>query len=135
MNKEDKALLPNILIVDDDPLSIFISERILKKDFNYTSVLSGQEAIRIVETQKFDLILMDINLRDINMDGIRTMKIIRQQAEYRNTQIFALTAFSHNKLWYLDQGFDELFIKPLTADIVQIINDKIYNSVNRKTLY
>ncbi|MCW3077709.1 MAG: sensor hybrid histidine kinase [Bacteroidetes bacterium] len=134
MNQVKIEQIPHILIVDDDPLSIFIAERILKKDFNYESVQSGQAALSIVENQKFDLILMDINLGDINMDGIRTMKIIRQLAAYRYTPIFALTAFSHNKPWYIDQGFDELFIKPLTSDIVKVINDKLFHSLKRKVI-
>src|SRR4051812_44645218 len=110
-----------ILIVDDDPLSIFLSERMLTKHYFTHSVQNGYEALRLLERKEFDIVVMDINLGDINMDGIKTMRKIRENPKIRDSKIFALTAFSHNKRWYIDQGFDELFIKPLTNDIFDVI--------------
>ncbi|MBA3664069.1 MAG: response regulator [Bacteroidetes bacterium] len=111
-----------ILIVDDDPLCIFLTERILTKNFCIRSVHSGHEALLLVEKENFHLILMDINLGDINMDGIRTMRKIRE-LNIGAPYIFALTAFSYNKKWYIDQGFDDLYHKPLTHEIIPVINN------------
>ncbi|MGZ3921386.1 MAG: response regulator [Bacteroidia bacterium] len=115
-----------ILIVDDDPLSVFLSERVLTKHHHTHSVQSGYEAINLLERKDFDIILMDINLGDINMDGIKTMRKIRENQKSKAAKIFALTAFSRDKRWYIDQGFDELFIKPLTNDIFEAINNHLF---------
>ena len=116
-----------ILIVDDDPLSIFLSEKLLTKQYFTHSVQSGYEALELLQKKQFDIILMDINLDDINMDGIKTMRKIRENPDTKDNAIFALTAFSHNKRWYIDQGFDELFLKPLTNDIFNVINTYLFS--------
>lgn len=122
MESVDEVIKSSVLIVDDDPLSIFLSERLMKKNYEIKSVASGFEAIAECETRAYDVILMDINLGDLNMDGIRTMKMIRKQGLSRSAIIVALTAFSHSKKWYLDQGFDNLLVKPLSAAMVEGIH-------------
>jgi two-component system alkaline phosphatase synthesis response regulator PhoP len=122
----------SVLIVDDDPLSIFLSEKLLKDNYEVKSVANGHNAVLEGEQKAFDIILMDINLGDLNMDGIRTMKMMRRQGLSKNAFIVALTAFSHSKKWYIDQGFDDLFIKPLTRETLAAIDLQLPNKTYRK---
>lgn len=134
MEGEEVKLQDSILIVDDDPLCIFLSERLLQHNFIVKSVLNGHDAFSECEKNFYDVVLMDINLGDINMDGIRTMKMIRNQTKNKETFMVALTAFSHSKKWYLDQGFDELFIKPMSTEILEAIMNRKDDPAYKKAI-
>jgi CheY-like chemotaxis protein len=113
-NLENKNL--NILIVDDDEFSIFLSEALFKEHFNITGVRNGHDALEAVENNEFDLVLMDINLGDLNMDGIRTMRMMRNRRKSRALKIVAITAFANSKEFYVNHGFNDLFVKPLLEE-------------------
>lgn len=117
-----------ILIVDDDPCSLFLCEAILRPFYKTKTVSNGYDAIKLSEENNYDAILMDINLADMNMDGIRTMKMIRKNSLYRNSKIFAITSFSTNRQWFLNVGFDDLFLKPLSEETIMM---KIKNKLSR----
>jgi two-component system, sensor histidine kinase and response regulator len=104
----------NVLIVDDDPICIFIAKQSLKDYFNIDSVTNGYDAMEAIEQKQYHVILMDINLGDETMDGIRTMRNIRNIRKHRHTKIYAVTVYSNGKDWFLKQGFDGLFSKPVS---------------------
>lgn len=82
-----------ILIADDEKFNRLLIVSILKKyNVKYTEVVNGEEAIREMEKNHYDLILMDIRMPII--DGVQACKIIRKKkdAEKRNIPIIALTA-------------------------------------------
>lgn len=111
----NKTNLPNILIVEDDPINILISETHLKEHFNCQSVTNGHTALEAIEKQKFDVILMDINLNNPAMDGIKTMRMIKYNRKHSHTKIIAITASSDAREWFLKQGFDGHYMKPITG--------------------
>lgn len=115
--------LPNILIVEDDAICGFLAETALKKHYKTTLVTNGHEALKAVEKEVFDMILMDINLNDATMDGIKTMRTIRFNRKHNHIKIIAVTASSDDKAWFLKQGFDGHYMKPLLEkEIVIEIN-------------
>jgi|GEM_PF-840489 len=69
-----------VLIVEDQLLiAEDIAERLKKHSLEVAGICtSGEEAIKVVQTEKPDLILMDIELSDA-MDGISTAQVILQQ--------------------------------------------------------
>lgn len=121
-NGDELLVKKKILIVEDDSLSAFLTENILKHDFIVYHVNTGYHAIEIIEKINFDVILMDINLGDINMDGIKTMRLIRNKTSLNKLKIVALTSFSKERNWYINQGFNELLIKPVDSVSLATIN-------------
>ena len=122
-NKGKKNSNIRILVVEDDLITTFITSSFLKKHYNFDSVTSGYAALNALEENNYDVILMDINLGDLNMDGIKTMRQIRMDKKHRDSKIIAVTGFANNEKWYVNQGFDALFLKPLEEDkIVGWIN-------------
>lgn len=113
----------NVLIVDDDESSMFLSESLLKRYFRTKGAKSGHEALEAVEAENFDVVLMDINLGDFNMDGIRTMRLMRNKRNLRGLRIIAVTSFARDRNFYISHGFDELFVKPLLEQpsVVRIV--------------
>lgn len=120
--------IASILIVDDDRVSVMIAEALLQKCFRIHSAPGGPEALEIMEQEHIDIVLMDINLGNEVMDGIKTMKAIRQDKRFAHAKIFAVTASSDNdKEWYLEQGFDDLYIKPIIKEeMIEVINRSFY---------
>ena len=100
-----------ILLVEDevkiaDTLKLGLSENGYCVDVAY----DGNIGLKLFETHKFDLVVLDINLPGMN--GYELCKIIR----YRNSQIpvIMLTALSslNDKIEGYDAGADDYIIKP-----------------------
>jgi len=80
------------LVVDDVPVNReLVSVMLSPFDISITEAASGQEAVNLAMLERFDLILMDLQMP--GMDGIAAAKAIRANAEpNRDTPILALSA-------------------------------------------
>lgn len=117
---------PSILIVDDDPTCVFLAQTVLENHFRVSSVSNGHAALELMKQEKFDLVLMDINLGDERMDGIRTMRMIKQERRHKRVKVMAVTVFAHQKEWFTRQGFDNVFTKPVIEEkILEVINETL----------
>jgi CheY-like chemotaxis protein len=115
-----------VLIVEDDADNAFMTENTLRNYFETTTVKNGFEALEAVEEDQYDAVLMDINLGDINMDGIKTQKLIKLSGKHKKLKIFAMTEISKAREWYIINGFEDLFAKPiLYRKIISVINNSI----------
>ncbi len=80
-----------ILIVDDVSENIKVAISILKNDsYNFSFALNGQQAIDIIKTKRFDLLLLDVMMPGI--DGFKLAKIIKNSPVIQDTPIIFLTA-------------------------------------------
>jgi len=115
---EDKPIQFNqclnytILIVEDDYYnSVYLKELLEDYGFKTISTEYGEEAIKIINNQEVDMILMDIRLPDI--DGYETTRRIRKQ--YPKLKIIAQTAYAmpedRNKA--LEAGCNDFVTKPI----------------------
>jgi len=86
--------MPNsyeILIVDDVSENIKVAISILKRDdYNFSYALNGKQAIEILKTKRFDLILLDVMMPEV--DGFQLCKIIKNSPAIKDTPIIFLTA-------------------------------------------
>ena len=79
----------------------------------------------MVEKNDYAYVLMDINLGDASMDGIKVMRMMRQNRRYKNTKIVAVTAHAHLRDWYISEGFNELIVKPILSETVFNMLDQV----------
>ncbi len=80
-----------ILIVDDVSENIKVAISILKNDdYNFSYAQSGESAIEVLKTKRFDLILLDVMMPGI--DGFHLCKIIKNSPAIADTPIIFLTA-------------------------------------------
>jgi CheY-like chemotaxis protein len=89
-----KSDIIKILLVEDYKHSQIIVTRLLKKN-NYENIVvveNGLEALDEVKKQKYDLILMDMQMPVMN--GFEATEKIRKLTDYKETPIIALTAFA-----------------------------------------
>jgi len=105
-----------ILLVEDNPLNQKIVSFNLKKEGHEINVASsGIEAIDFFQKTKFDFILMDIMMPE--MDGLETTVRIRKIEKSNNmkeTPIIALTAntLDNDRNKCLSYGMNEYLAKP-----------------------
>ena len=119
----------NILIAEDDKASQMVIYNLFRKYGHICDTANnGQEALRMAQNKKYDLILMDIQMPV--MDGIQTTKMIRKFEENgdKHIPIIALTAYAlkgdREKL--LGVGMDDYISKPFN---VEDLLKTVYNSV------
>lgn len=100
-----------ILIVDDEPYNLMLSEVILKKHgAKTTTAISGKEALTKIEAQYFDIILADLQMPEI--DGYMLAKKIREK--FIDVPLIALTANVMQGETELIKkvGFNGILLKP-----------------------
>jgi len=108
----------NILLCDDELMNRKVASKILNKEgFNVIEACNGQEAIELLKTTRFDLILMDLMMPI--MDGFEATKIIKESEEYSNIPLIIISALSDKEATRkgLELGANEYLIKPY--DIVE----------------
>lgn len=102
-----------ILIVDDSKINLKVANQILKPyDFNIKLVESGYEALELLESGTFDLILMDIMMPKMN--GIETLRRLKEMDGF-NIPVVALTAdaIEGTEEKYKNAGFNADLSKPI----------------------
>ncbi len=113
-----------ILIADDNEFNILIAKKYINKLFPETQIetcTDGVEAVKFSTLSKFDLILMDLQMP--NMDGETATKAIRNNADNINQQtpILALTAsVNPSELDNCMQiGMNDVIAKPFVANNIK----------------
>ncbi|URZ06989.1 response regulator transcription factor [Clostridium felsineum] len=99
----------NILIVEDEvPISNLIKLNLDVAHYKNKAAYNGEEALRLIEEESYDLILLDIMLPKI--DGFSLFEKIK----HRNVPVIFLTAKSSSldKVYGLRMGADDYITKP-----------------------
>ncbi|MGB3773976.1 MAG: ATP-binding protein [Leeuwenhoekiella sp.] len=101
-----------ILIVDDDPAQLNLAEEIVNNlNIANDTAKNGVEALQLVDKKKYDLILTDIQMPE--MDGIDLIKALRQKRKYKDVTIYALSGNGSLKPSdYKQLGFSGSLRKP-----------------------
>ena len=108
--------LGRILIVEDNELNQYLLKSILKKrDFEIELANDGVEALAIACSGKFDLILTDIHMP--NMNGLEFVNALKALADNPNAQtpIIAITADNDDdmNLRCIGVGMVDVIHKPI----------------------
>ncbi|MFK7748500.1 MAG: response regulator [Kordia sp.] len=106
----------NILYVEDNKVNAMVMDKMLSKtDSHVTIAENGIKALKIVENNTPDLILLDINLGKNQMDGCELLKRIQALPTHKNTPIFAVTAYAMpgDESHFINLGFNQYFSKPI----------------------
>ena len=81
----------DILIVDDVSDNIKVAMNILRENnYSFSFATNGKEALKIVKTKKFDLILLDIMMPELN--GFDVIKALKSDSPTKDIPIIFLTA-------------------------------------------
>ncbi len=103
-----------VLVVEDHPVNRMILEAWLGSSGHETlAVENGQIAVEVTTNQRFDLIIMDVNMPV--MDGLSATRLIRQCGANRDTPIAVLSASARieDHEAGMDAGADAYLDKPI----------------------
>ncbi|MBO9594199.1 MAG: response regulator [Niabella sp.] len=108
-------LCKRILVVEDNEMNRLLLAQLLK-DWRLECDMAthGKEAVRLLQQQRYDLVLMDIQMPE--MDGYTTTAVIRNEMHLA-MPVIAMTAdaLTSQKEKCLQAGMDDYISKPLDA--------------------
>lgn len=116
--KEKKSIKGlKILLVDDMEINRKVGAKLLENLQAKPQLASnGKEALSLVNTSQFDVVLMDIQMPV--MDGVTALEKMKPLSTTKNTKIIAMTAYSMEKDRdeFLKKGFHNYVSKPITKE-------------------
>ena len=112
----------HVLLAEDNPINQAIGQRLLTH-LGCTSVIAvdGADAIRAVQRERFDLVLMDVQMP--NIDGITATRTLRQLDLPSQPPIAGVTAnaYASDREACLSAGMTHFLPKPLRLDALQAL--------------
>jgi len=111
-----------VLIIDDNAVNRRMAEVIFQKlGWQVETLDSGERALRHLAAQRYDLILLDINMPGMN--GLDVCQRIRADHALAGVRVIAYTAHAmlEEQQGFLDGGFDDVLVKPISVRAVQEI--------------
>ncbi|MCU7490305.1 MAG: PAS domain S-box protein [Ignavibacteria bacterium] len=111
----------------EDQVDSQILFRVQMKDLKHVdAVASFEAALPLLEENKYDFIVMDINLQG-EYNGLDALRIIRRLPGYRNVPVIAVTAYilAGDKEKFIAAGFNGFISKPVMRDKVMETLEKI----------
>ena len=106
-----------ILIVEDNEKNRVLFRDILQsRGYRTLEVETGEEALVLLQKERPDLILMDIQLP--GKDGITITKEIKGNEDTKDILVFALTSYAMkgDRERMMEAGFDKYMSKPIKVE-------------------
>lgn len=116
----------HLLVVEDNLTNVsFVKAMLAGEQLTIDIAMTGAEALKMASHNRYQLILMDIQLPDIG--GIEVTKRIRQLKHHQNTVILAFTAhaLSDEIAQFKLAGMDDVLLKPLDASKIASIMSRL----------
>ena len=119
--------MTKILYVEDNEDNVYmLSRRLKKKGFEIVIATDGEMGVEMADTEKPDLILMDLSLP--KMDGWTATKSIKSMESLKKIPIIALSAHAmeEHKKRAIDSGCNDYDTKPVDIDrLLEKINNQL----------
>ncbi len=106
-----------ILVVDDDPSVVDLATTVLgSAAYSVASATTGPDALRLARRERFDLVLLDINMPE--MDGWETLRLIKADDATRHLPVvmFSVKGEVRDKVHGLQEGAVDYLTKPFGVD-------------------
>ncbi len=116
------SMAGDVLVVDDNAVNRKLASATLRRlGYRAKQVTDGREAVAAFQAERFDAILMDIEMPVMN--GIEATQEIRKLEKNRNssrTPILALTGHTDQseRERFLGSGIDDVLTKPVKKDVL-----------------
>ena len=127
-----QELTGRILVVDDDPHFLRVLSRVLSgENFQVTAAAGACEAIEILRSAKFDLIICDLRMPEC--DGLNFLQAVRQAGN--DVPVIILTAYGEVETYLeaMNAGATEYLNKPIKSeDLLKVVRSCLHTHQNRK---
>ena len=113
--------LPGILIVDDNDDNRYTLQLLLESDGHerISSAAGGNEAIALIQKEKFSLVLLDLMMPDLNGDEV--LKVIKSDPDKRDIPVVMISADTDAEKvsQCIELGADDYLPKPFNPTILR----------------
>lgn len=125
--RQEEEVVRKVLVVDDEPMNNMIITHIMKDEpmYELKSATSSIQALEMLEDEKFDLIMLDVNMP--GMSGLETLKRIRENYK---TPVVLMTADKtlNASSEFAALGCDDYITKPF---LPLLIKEVVHNMTER----
>lgn len=111
--------MPRFLVVDDSAAMRTFVRSVLESsetDVEVVEAASGFDALRLLPRGRYDLVITDINMPDIN--GLELIRFVRQSEHHKNTALVVISTQSsdRDRERGLKLGANAFLSKPFTPE-------------------
>lgn len=109
----------SLLVMDDNDIyRDMLACRLAERGYTVACAENGHQALEMVETQTFDLVLLDITMPGIS--GLEVLKILRQRYTVADLPVIMATAIGHSEdiVQALNLGASDYVTKPLAFSVI-----------------
>jgi twitching motility two-component system response regulator PilH len=109
--------IQKILLVDDSKTELHVlSELLTKSGYAVRTAANGEEAMRRLQEEKPDLILMDVVMPGQN--GFQLTRAITRDPQFANVPVIMCTSKNQetDRVWGMRQGASDYVVKPVNPD-------------------
>ena len=109
--------IQKILLVDDSKTELHVlSELLTKKGYKVRTAENGEEALKRLQEEKPDLILMDVVMPGQN--GFQLTRAITRDPDFANVPVIICTSKNQetDRVWGMRQGARGYMVKPVNPD-------------------
>ncbi len=104
----------SVLLVEDNEINREVAREFLESaGLAVTEAFNGVEALRVLDRQTFDVVLMDVQMPEL--DGVETVRALRAEERFRNLPVIAMTAHAMigDRERFLEAGMSDYVAKPI----------------------
>lgn len=103
-----------LYVEDDETLSFVTSDNLKQKGYNVFHYVNGQEALKAIAAEEYDLAILDIMLPDI--DGFELAKEIRKRTREIPILFLSAKSLKEDRLKGFEIGADDYISKPFSIE-------------------
>ena len=105
--------MKRVLIAEDNDSNYILMTYILKNRYEFERAVDGQQAVDMVMTGRFDLVLMDIKMP--KMDGLEATQLIKEKNPEMPVIALTANAFESDRQMAIEAGCVEFLTKPISS--------------------
>ena len=123
-----------ILVVDDEiDFMETLIKRMRKRDLDVTGVESGEDALKLLKKQDFDVVLLDVKMPQ-GMDGIETLREIKKIRPLIEVVLLTGHASIETRIEGKKLGAFDYLLKPIILDDLLIKLSAAFKKKEKSTL-
>ncbi|NWG16707.1 MAG: response regulator [Chloroflexi bacterium] len=118
-SEDESPTVPHILLADDDSSNLVLLRRLLERDYKVTAVRSGDEAMALLSSTRFQLAILDVVMG--HTDGLQVLSFIRQMPENADLPVILISAMAQPEdvVRGLEMGANDYITKPFDIMVVR----------------